>query len=253
MTEKRAPLFGVQPVLEALRSDRRIAQIYLARGEGGATARVREEAERRKIAIRVATKEALTARAGHDRHQGVLAELAIDSELAPPDSTVADILEDAKARGEEPLLLLLDQIQDPQNLGALIRSAYALGAHGVVIPRDRAASVTPAVVRVSAGAALHMRVARVTNLKHALTELAEAGVWSAAGVLGGQPVHEARLDGPLALVIGSEGKGVRPTLAAACDLQVAIPLSGRLDSLNASVAGGILLYEALRQRGLRSA
>jgi 23S rRNA (guanosine2251-2'-O)-methyltransferase len=163
------------------------------------------------------------------------------------EASVSDVLEVARSRGEEPLVVLLDQIQDPQNLGALIRSTYALGGHGVVIPRDRAAQITPAVVRASAGAALHLLVARVTNLKHALSELKDAGVWSAAAVLDGEPAEKARLDGPLALVIGSEGKGVRPTVAEHCDLKVTIPLA-RFDSLNASVAGGILLYEALRQR-----
>lgn len=242
--EKTAILYGLQPVMEALRAEARISRIYLARALGGATDRLRREAEARRVPVVAVDRAALTKRAGHEEHQGVLAEV----EVVARDAAVDEMLTRAANAGEEPLVLLLDQIQDPQNLGALIRSAHALGAHGVILPRDRAASVTPAVVRASAGAALHLPVARVTNLKHAIAELRDAGVWSCAAVLDGEPADGARLDGALAVVIGSEGKGVRPTVAAECDLRVTIPLPGGFDSLNASVAGGILLYEALRQR-----
>jgi 23S rRNA (guanosine2251-2'-O)-methyltransferase len=145
-------------------------------------------------------------------------------------------------------VVLLDGIQDPQNLGAILRSVYALGAHGVVLPTQRAARVTAAVVRASAGAALVVPIAYVSNLKIALDRLVERGVWSAAAVMGGEPLHQAKLAGPLAIVIGGEGSGVRPSLAEKCDLRVGIPLSHGFDSLNASVAAGILLWEALRQR-----
>jgi 23S rRNA (guanosine2251-2'-O)-methyltransferase len=241
-----AIIYGVQPVLEALRAKKRIERIYIARERGAKTDRLRAEAEKQRIKVIAVPRDELTKRAGHTNHQGVVAALAEGTE--DEDASVSDILEVAKAKGEEPLVLLLDQIQDPQNLGALIRSAYALGAHGLVVPKDRAAQVTAAVVRASSGAALHMKVAQVVNLKHALTELREAGVWSAAAVMDGDPAYASRLDGPLAIVIGSEGKGVRPTLAADCDLRVSIPLPGGFDSLNAAVAGAILLYEAVRQR-----
>jgi len=137
-------------------------------------------------------------------------------------------------------------------LGALVRSAHALGAHGVVIPEQRAAPVTAVTVKASAGATIHLPIARVVNVKHALNELREAGVWSAAAVLGGDPLEKSRLDGPLAIVIGSEDKGVKPSVVEACDMRVAIPLAHDFDSLNASVAGGILLYEATRQRRART-
>jgi 23S rRNA (guanosine2251-2'-O)-methyltransferase len=249
-TKRSRTIWGVQPVLEAIRAKRSIGKIWIARAQRGATQRIREAAEEAGVQIAQAEKDTITARVGHDRHQGVIAELNDDPEAH--DATVEEILAAAKEKGEEPLLLLLDHVQDPQNLGALIRSAFALGVHGVVIPRDRAAQVTPAVIKASAGAALHVPIARVTNLKHALDELKDAGVWSAAAVLEGTAIDEARLDGPLAVVIGSEGKGVSPTVAGRCDLRVTIPLSGDLDSLNASVAGGILFYEALRQRRARA-
>jgi 23S rRNA (guanosine2251-2'-O)-methyltransferase len=238
-------VYGLQPVLEALRSGRKISRIQIARDAGGASAKLRDEAARRRVSIQGASKDEITRLCGHGKHQGVVAVLEDDE--GREESSVEEMIALAKSQREEPLILLLDQIQDPQNLGALIRSAHALGAHGVVIPKDRAAQITPAVVRASAGAALHLGVARVTNLKHALTELKEAGVWTAAAVLDGDPADQSRLDGPLAVVIGSEGKGVRPSVAEHCDLRVTIPLA-RFDSLNASVAGGILLYEALRQR-----
>lgn len=262
MTDGRT-IYGMMPVLEALRGKRHVRQILLARSAGGATHRLVEEAARAGVPITPATKEELTRRLGHAGHQGVLALLersAPQTRDAPaaapregevaPAAEVADMLELARSRGEPPLILVLDHIVDPQNLGALIRSAHALGAHGVVIPKDRAAPVTAAVVRASAGAALHVPIARVVNVKHALAELAEAGVWSAAAVLDGAPLYATRLDGPLALVIGSEGKGVSPSVAGRCDHRVSIPLSAGFDSLNASVAGGIFLYEVLRQRRL---
>jgi 23S rRNA (guanosine2251-2'-O)-methyltransferase len=264
-SKRERTIWGVQPVLEALRAGRPIAKIWVARSSRGATQRIHDAAEEAGVQVSSAEKDTLTARVGHDRHQGVIAEL--NEATGSREASVEDILEAAKERGEEPLVLLLDHLQDPQNVGAIVRSAFALGAHGVVIPKDRAAQVTAAVVRASAGAALHLPIARVTNIKHAIETLKEAGVWSAAAVLDGTPAHEARLDGPLALVIGSEGKGVAPSIAARCDLGVTIPCavvqaaeaerarsepkaSGvkRFDSLNASVAAGILLYEAIRQR-----
>jgi 23S rRNA (guanosine2251-2'-O)-methyltransferase len=245
MDDRDTFIYGVQPVLEALRAKKKIERIYIARERGAQTEKIRIEAEKQHIKVTPLSKDELSKKAGLQNHQGVIASVVLGGGEA---ASIAKMLDLARSRNEPPLVLLLDQIQDPQNLGALIRSAYALGAHGVVIPQDRAASVTPAVIRASAGAALHVQVARVVNLKHALRELQEAGVWSAAAVLDGDPAFEARLDGPLAIVIGSEGKGVRPTLADDCDLRVSIPLPGGLDSLNASVAGAILLYEALRQR-----
>ena len=238
-------VFGVQPVLEALRAGRRVERVIMARGAGAKTRRVREAARRAGVLLVEAGRDELARRAKSDHHQGVIALLASD-DAGPIE--VDDLVDAAEAAGEAPLIVLLDGIQDPQNLGAILRSAYALGAHGAVLPKNRACAVTPAVVRASAGAALHLPVARVVNLKHALDRLRERGIWSAAAVMDGAAAASVRLDGPLALVIGGEGDGVRPTLAARCDDRVTIPMDAAFDSLNASVAAGILLYEARRQR-----
>jgi 23S rRNA (guanosine2251-2'-O)-methyltransferase len=180
-------------------------------------------------------------------HQGVVAFLREMNYASLP-----ELLEVARARQQPPLVVVLDGIQDPHNLGAIVRSAHALGAHGVVIAKDRSAQVTGAVVKASAGATEHTRIARVTNLSRALEELKEAGLWvAAADPTSDQVAWDARLDGPLALVIGSEGKGVRENVLKHSDLKVRIPMSGQLASLNASVSAAVLLYEVARQRGRR--
>lgn len=238
-------IYGVQPVLEALKSGARLLRVYLARAEGDQTRKIRAMAMDANIPVIGAPKEELDRRAGTSKHQGVVGVLDVNQVET---TDVGAILERARELGEDPLLLLLDGLQDPQNFGAILRSAHALGVHGVVIPKNRAVQVTPAVLRASAGAALHVPIAVVTNLRHALDELRKADVWTAAAVMEGQPVWEARIDGPLALVMGGEGAGVRPTLADDCDLQLSVPLGRGFDSLNVSVATGILLYEAVRQR-----
>jgi 23S rRNA (guanosine2251-2'-O)-methyltransferase len=236
---------GVQPVLEALKGGQQVDRLFLARAGRGATHRVREAARAAGVKVEDTTKDELTKRLGSDRHQGVLALV----EPGMADLTeVEEMVDAADARGEPPLILILDAIQDPGNLGAILRSAHALGAHGVVLPKNRSAQVTPMVVKASAGAALHVPVARFTNIKQALERLQTLGVWSAAASMEGAPVDEAPLTGPLALVVGSEAKGVRPSVARKCDHQVRIPQLESFDSLNASVAAGILLYEIQRQR-----
>jgi 23S rRNA (guanosine2251-2'-O)-methyltransferase len=238
-------IYGVQPVLEALLGGVAVRAVKVARSEGGRTQEILDAAKTAGAAVLEVSKDDLSKRTGTANHQGVLAELdpkALDS------IDVDLILDRAEELGEEPLVVLLDGIQDPQNLGAILRSVYALGAHGVVLPTQRAAKVTAAVVRASAGAALAVPIAYVTNLKIAIDRLVERQVWTAAAVMDGEPAHRARLEGPLALVIGGEGQGVRPTLAEKCDLRISIPLAHGFDSLNASVAAGILLWEAQRQR-----
>lgn len=239
-------IYGLQPVREALAAGRPIERILMHRKRGGDPGPIRSDARARGIEVRDVPRDELTKRVGHNRHQGIVAILPAARDRPP--ATVSSILEFAERAGEPPLVVLLDEIQDPHNLGAVVRSAHALGAHGVVIPKRRAVGVTPAVVKVSAGAAEHVLIATVTNLKHAISELQKAGVWCAAAVLEGDPAESTRLDGPLAVVIGSEHDGVRPSVVAACDIRVRIPLSRGFDSLNASVAGGILLYEVARQR-----
>jgi 23S rRNA (guanosine2251-2'-O)-methyltransferase len=240
-------IFGVQPVLEAIRSGREVERVWIARSAGGATSRIRNAAKKAGVPVSFVPMEDIDRRATKgSSHQGVLASVQMGTAF---DLDVDGMLDRAESIEEDPLIVLLDGIEDPQNLGAILRSAYALGAHGVVLPQKRAAGVTPAVVRASAGAALHVPITRVTNLKQALEILARRDVWTAAATLDGTPAYEARLDGPLGVVIGGEQKGVRPSLVKACDLAVTIPLGGDFDSLNASVAAGILLYEARRQRG----
>ena len=238
-------VYGVQSVLEALKQGARVDAVYIARAAGGQTERIRAMAKQSGVKVVMLAKDELTKRTGSDRHQGVLALLDTNE---VDTVSVAEILSRAASSGRPPLVLLLDGIQDPQNLGACLRTAHALGAHGLVIPKDRAAQVTDTVMRVSAGAALHVPIARVTNLKHALDALVEGGCFTAAAVMDGDPAPSVRLDGAMALVIGGEAKGVRQTLASRCDIRVRIPMIAGFDSLNASVAAGILLYEIQRQR-----
>jgi 23S rRNA (guanosine2251-2'-O)-methyltransferase len=239
---------GVQPVLEALRSPERVKRVLLARRPGGSTRRLEEAAREAGVSLEVVPRADLDRVAGGARrHQGVAAELREgDLELLSL-GELLDRLEDVAS----PLVLLLDGIQDPGNLGAIIRSAYALGADGIIVPQDRSARIGPAAVKSSAGAALHLPIAQVVNLKHALDPLGELGLWTAAAVLDGDPVHRVDLARPLALVVGGEGKGVRPSLARRCEIRLRVPMTRPFDSLNASVAAGVLLYEVARQRFAR--
>jgi 23S rRNA (guanosine2251-2'-O)-methyltransferase len=178
------------------------------------------------------------------QHQGIVAVVA-DYRYRE----VEDILAAARLAGKPPLLVLLDGVEDPHNLGAVVRSAHALGAHGVVIPRDRAASVTPSAAKASAGAVEHLPIVQVTNLVRAIEDLKEAGIWTVAAVPDGdQDLASVDLRGPIALVIGGEGQGVRPLVRKSCDHAARIPMEGRVGSLNASAAAAIAIYEAMRQR-----
>jgi len=231
-------------VLEAIEAGR-ARHVLVSRTAGAATSKLQRAATEAGVPWSEVSKEELEARAGSDRHQGVVAQLDTDDvELVD----VVDLLFRAEARFEEPLLVLLDGIEDPMNLGAILRSAYALGAHGVVLPKNRAARVTPTVVRASAGAALHLPIAQVVNVKHALDELKHHDVVCVAAAAGGQAAEDVPLAGPLGLVVGGEARGVRPNLTSRCDFVVSIPQREGFDSLNASVAAGVLLYEIGRQR-----
>jgi len=202
------------------------------------------EARRRQIPYEIFDRRELDRRGG-DHHQGVIAE-AESFTYAHPD----DLLEAAAERGEPPLLLALDSLQDPQNFGTLLRTAQAVGAHGVLLPEHRAVGVTPAVSNASAGAVEHLRVARVTNLARALGQLKDRGVWVyGLSVDADNSYWDVDLSGPLALVVGSEGSGLGRLVREACDVLVRIPMAGgAVQSLNASVAGSLVLYEALRRR-----
>lgn len=238
-------LYGVNPVRELLRAGEGPSELWLLEGERGrALADLAQEARARGAKVREAPREKLDRLAGTGRHQGVVAVVA-DYRYRELD----ELLEAARAAGAAPLLVVLDGIEDPQNLGAVIRSAHALGAHGVVIPKDRAVGVTPAVAKASAGAVEHCPVARVTNLAQALGRLKEAGVWTVAtDAAGGESIADVDLTVPTALVIGSEGAGVRPLVRRTCDRVARIPMQGKVGSLNASASAAIVLYEVLRQR-----
>ncbi len=233
---KREVIYGVRPVVEALRSKRReVYEVLDASGNGT----VVSGAGRRGVPLKKADRRTLDELTRGGLHQGVAARVA-----PYPYSGLAEILAQ-----ENPLVLVLDGVTDPQNLGAVLRAADGAGVGGVVVPKDRAAGVTAAVVKASAGASEHVRVARETNLRRALEEMKGAGFWAYAAEAGGTIYTEQDLGGPVALVLGSEGSGVRRLVRAACDGSVSIPMLGAVESLNVSAAAAVLLYEARRQRG----
>jgi 23S rRNA (guanosine2251-2'-O)-methyltransferase len=237
-------LYGRNSVLEALRAGRSIHRLLVASGAHGLDTLL-DLGRARGIRIQMLERHELDRRAG-DHHQGVLAE-AEPFEYAHPD----DLLARAEERGEPPLLLALDSLQDPQNFGTLLRTAQACGTHGVLIPEHRAVEVTPAVSNASAGAVEHLLVARVTNLARSLGQLKPRGVWVyGLAVDAAQSSYwDADLSGPLALVVGSEGSGLGRLVRETCDALVHIPMApNAVQSLNASVAGSLVLYEVLRQR-----
>ncbi|MCL6476807.1 MAG: 23S rRNA (guanosine(2251)-2'-O)-methyltransferase RlmB [Peptococcaceae bacterium] len=237
-------LAGVNPVREALRSGRPVDKVLLAQGErSGRTGEIMALARERGVPVLKVDRARLDALSGNSRHQGVLAYTA-----AREYSTVEQILD---AAGDSPFILLLDEINDPHNLGAILRTAEAAGVHGVVIPRRRSVSLTPAVARVSAGAVEYVPVARVANLAQTMDMLKERGLWVVGADAGGPDLYwRARLDGPLVLVVGGEDKGLGRLVREKCDLLVRLPMAGRINSLNASVAAALLMYEVLRQRAV---
>ena len=238
-------IYGIHPVREAIsaRGDR-LREIWVSRGSHGRPLReLTAEAQALGIQVRVQDRARLDARTGTTAHQGVVAFLT-------PYAFVGLDAILAAARGDEPaLVLVLDGIQDPQNLGSLIRTAYVCGAHGVVIPKHRAARPTAAVDKASAGALEHSRVAQVTNLTRTLELVKEQGIWVVGLTMAAErPIFEVDLRLPTALVVGGEARGIRSLVKRSCDWLAAIPQRGRLDSLNAATAGAVALYEAVRQR-----
>ncbi len=236
---------GRNPVMEALRADRPLNKLLVARGASeGSIRAILAIAREKGILVQEVDRARLDTLAEGRVHQGVIA-LAAPRRYSEPE----DILALARQRGEDPFVLILDGLEDPHNVGSLLRTAECAGAHGAILPERRAAPITPAVVKASAGAAEHLPVARVTNLVQTLEWLKQQGLWIAgADAAGPQFYTEASLTGPLALVIGGEGKGMGRLVREHCDLLVRLPLRGRITSLNASVAGGVLMYEVLRQR-----
>ena len=235
-------LAGRNPIREALRAGRPVEKLLVASGElSGAAQEIVRMARDAGAVVQPVDRSRLDQI--YPAHQGMLAYVA-----AVPYVELSDILAAAAERGEDPFLVLLDGITDPHNLGAIVRSAECAGAHGVVIPERRAAGLTPAAAKAAAGALNHMPVARVKNLNRAIEELQAAGVWVVGTAMDGENALEADLSGPVALVIGSEGEGVSRLTLEKCDRTVSLPMKGRIESLNASVAAGILMYEIVRAR-----
>ncbi len=236
---------GRNAVTEALRAGTAIDKIYLLKGEGdSALGHIASTAREQGIVVSHADRRKLDAMSRTHAHQGVIAVAAV-REYA----SVEDILAAAKNRGEAPLVVVCDELTDPHNLGAVIRTAECAGAHGVIIPKRRSAGLTAVVAKTSAGAVSHLPVARVANLPSLLERLKKEGLWIfGAAAEAATPLYDADLKGPAAIVIGSEGSGMSRLVAQRCDVLVSIPLRGKLNSLNASAAAAVLLYEAVRQR-----
>ena len=244
MRYKEQTIEGRNAVLEAFRSGKTIDKLYIVDGcQDGSISNIKREARRQDTIINFVTKERLDQLSSTGHHQGVIAQAAAYSY-----ATVEEMLETAREKGEDPFLILLDNIEDPHNLGAIIRTANLAGAHGVIIPKRRAAGLTAVVARASAGALNYTPVAKVTNLTAAIKELKEKGLWFVCADMGGETMYELKLTGPIGLVIGNEGEGVSRLVREACDFTASIPMKGNIDSLNASVAAGVLAYEIVRQR-----
>ncbi len=235
---------GRNAVLEALRAGRTVDKLFILDGcKDGPVMSIKREASKRGCIVKYVEKERLDQISQTGKHQGVIAYAA-----AYAYAEVEDILAKAKERGEAPFIFLLDNIEDPHNLGAIIRTANLAGAHGVIIPKNRAVGLTATVAKASAGAINYTPVAKVTNLGQTIEELKKEGMWFVCADMDGAPMYSLDLKGPIGMVIGSEGNGVGRLIKEKCDFTAAIPMKGDIDSLNASVAAGVLAYEIVRQR-----
>lgn len=244
MGYKEFTIEGRNAVLEAFRAGKTIDKLFvLDHCQDGPVLSIKREAAKKGCLIKYVSKERLDQMSHTGRHQGVIAFAA-----AYEYAGVEDILDVAKKRGEPPFLFLLDNIVDPHNLGAIIRTANLVGAHGVIIPKNRAAGLTATVARTSAGALNYTPVAKVTNMAKTIEELKKEGLWFVCADMNGTVMYQLDLKGPIGLVIGSEGEGVGRLVKEKCDMTASIPMKGDIDSLNASVAAGVLAYEIVRQR-----
>ncbi len=235
---------GRNAVLEAFRSGKPVDKLFVLDGcQDGPVRTIVREAKKHDTFLQFVGKERLNQLSETGKHQGVIAYMA-----AYEYAEVEDMLELAKERGEDPFLMILDGIEDPHNLGAIIRTANLAGAHGVIIPKRRAAGLTATVVKTSAGALHYTPVAKVTNIARTMEELKEKGLWFVCADMDGELMYRLNLKGPVGLVIGNEGEGVSRLVKEKCDFVAGIPMKGDIDSLNASVAAGVLAYEIVRQR-----
>ncbi len=237
-------IFGRNAVLEAFRSGRTIDRLYILDGcQDGAVKTILKEAKKQGSTVQFTDKARLDKLSHEGKHQGVAAQAAACEYTA-----LEDILASAAQKGEDPFLILLDSIEDPHNLGAVIRTANLAGAHGVIIPKRHAVGLTGTVAKVSAGAVYYTPVAKVANLAQTIKELKKQGVWFACADMDGEPMYRRDMTGAIGLVIGNEGAGVGRLVKESCDFTVSIPMTGAIGSLNASVAAGVLAYEIVRQR-----
>lgn len=235
---------GRNAVLEAFRSGKTIDKLFVQDGcKDGPILSITREARKHDTLIKYVTKERLDQLSETGKHQGVIAYAA-----AYEYAEVEDILKNAREKGEEPFIFLLDNIEDPHNLGAIIRTANLAGAHGVIIPKRRAVGLTATVAKTSAGALNYTPVAKVTNLAATIEELKKEGLWFVCAAMDGEVMYRCNLTGPIGLVIGNEGEGVGRLVREKCDFTASIPMKGDIDSLNASVAAGVMAFEIVRQR-----
>jgi 23S rRNA (guanosine2251-2'-O)-methyltransferase len=243
MSENKNVLIGRNAVMEALKSGREIEKITVAKGAEGSIKKIVAQAKEKKIPVYYADKQALDRIGGDRPHQGVAAHVS-----AFEYCEVEDILQVAKDSGEDPFVVILDNLEDPHNLGAIMRTAECVGAHGIVIPKRRSVSVTDTVAKASAGAVEYMKVAKVTNISQTIEKLQENGLWIGACDMDGDTYYRSNLTGPIGIVIGSEGNGISKLVKSKCDFVVSMPMVGKITSLNASNAAAILMYEVRKQR-----
>lgn len=244
MSYEESMIEGRNAVIEAFRSGKTIDKIYILDGcQDGPMSTIRREAKKHGTLVKYVEKERLDQLSSTGKHQGVIAYAA-----AYTYAEVEDMLQSAREKKEDPFLILLDGIEDPHNLGAIIRTANQAGAHGVIIPKNRAVGLTAVVARTSAGALNYTPVAKVTNLSKTIEELKKEGMWFVCADMEGTRMYDLNLKGAIGLVIGGEGDGVSRLVKESCDMTASIPMKGEIDSLNASVAAGVLAYEIARQR-----
>lgn len=236
-------IIGRNAVLEAVKSNREIEKITVMKGAEVSVKQIVGKARDRKVPVYYSERSKMDKMAQGGVHQGVIAVVS-DYKY----SSVDDILDFAQSKGEDPFLIVLDGLEDPHNLGAIMRTAECAGAHGIMIPKRRSVSVTETVAKTSAGAVEYMRCVKVTNIANEIEKLKERGIWVAACDMDGKTYYEQNLTGPIALVVGGEGSGVSRLVREKCDFVVSIPMKGNISSLNASNAASILMYEVLRQR-----
>lgn len=240
-------LFGRNSVMEALKGDREIDKIMIQKGEKeGSVIKIIAAAKAKGLVVQEVEKNKLDELTGREKHQGVVAYVAAHEYVS-----VEEILEEARDKGEQPFVLILDNIQDPHNLGAIIRTAHNAGVHGIIIPKRRAVGLTGTVSKSSAGALEYMKVAKVSNIVQTIRDLKEEGLWIACADMDGKTLYEENLTGPIGIVVGSEGEGVSKLTKENCDYVVSVPMYGQVTSLNASVAASLMVYEIVRQRNFK--